>query len=149
MKKRNYPLAALYLCMGLLCLYGAIRLGASSVTGILYGLAGALIGGGAVLLAKTWYWRRPENRARYEELADLAAIEQEDELKMKLRDKAGRQAYLWGLLVSCVAVLIFSILNSTGVLPGHPIYILYLAGYLIFQVIIGIILFNHLLKKYE
>ncbi len=68
---------------------------------------------------------------------------------MKLWDKAGRQVYLWGLLVSCVAVLVFAILNSTGVLPGHPIYILYLTGYLIFQVIIGIAFFNRLLKKYE
>ena len=75
-------------------------------------------------------------------------IEQHDELKTKIRDRAGRYAYGIGLAVICFSILVFSILGALEVIDNARMIILYLSGYLMFQIITGIIIFNKLMKKY-
>ena len=75
-------------------------------------------------------------------------IEQHDELKTKIRDRAGRYAYGIGLVVICFSILVFSILGALEVIDNARMIILYLSGYLMFQIITGIIIFNKLMKKY-
>lgn len=69
-------------------------------------------------------------------------------MKIKLRDKSGRYAYIIGILTITFSVLVFSILGELEIIENSRLIVLYLSGYLIFQIVIGIVIFNQLLKKY-
>ena len=69
-------------------------------------------------------------------------------LKIKIRDRAGRYTYSLGLLVICFSILVFGILGALEVIDNTHMIVLYLSGYLLFQVIAGIVIFNKLMKKY-
>lgn len=147
MKKSNLATGIVYLLAGILLLITACR--TDSVLGsLLFGFAGAGIGPGIMMIYKYFYWSAPKNRARYQELLENEKIEQNDELKIKLRDKSGRYAYLCGLMVLSVSMVVFSILGKLGIIDNPRMLILYLGGYLVFQIVIGIAFFNHLLKRY-
>ena len=75
-------------------------------------------------------------------------IEQHDELKTKIRDKAGRYAHTLGLQVVCFSILVFSILGALEVLDHARIMVFYLAGYLLFQITAGMAIFRRLMGKY-
>lgn len=89
-----------------------------------------------------------KNRVALQERLENDRIEQHDELKTKIRDRAGRYAYGIGLAVICFSILVFSILGALEVIDNARMIILYLSGYLMFQIITGIIIFNKLMKKY-
>lgn len=76
-------------------------------------------------------------------------IELHDELKSKLRDKSGRYAYAIGLMTVSISIIIFSILGQLEIIDNSRLMVLYLGGYLLFQIVIGIVIFKQLLKKYE
>ena len=69
-------------------------------------------------------------------------------MKTKIRDRAGRYTYSLGLLVICSSILVFGILGALEAIDHARMIVLYLSGYLLFQVIAGIIIFNKLMKKY-
>ena len=75
-------------------------------------------------------------------------IEIQDELKSRLRDRSGRCAYQWGLLVISVSMVAFSILGALDVIPESRLIVLYLGAYLVFQIVMGIAVFRRLLKRY-
>ena len=99
------------------------------------------------MLFRYFYWSAPKNQKRYEEKLAREQIELHDELKIQLRDKSGRYAYLLGLAVLTVSIVIFSILGSLKLVESHTI-ILYLAWYLLFQLVAGIVIFRLLMKRY-
>ena len=145
-KKSNFQAGLVYLIIGIVCLVIALDFG-TKLESILYGFAGAGIGSGAVSLWKYYYWSRPENRERYQAKIEQERIELHDERKIILRDKSGRYAYLIGLIVISASVVIFSIIGSLNVIEDYTLIISYLAGFFVFQYIIGILIFNHLNKK--
>lgn len=53
------------------------------------------------------------------------------------------------LLTVCLSIIIFSILGQLGIIDNAHLIVLYLGGYLVFQIVIGIVIFKQLLKKYE
>lgn len=71
-----------------------------------------------------------------------------DELKTKVRNEAGRYTYSLGLLVTCFSILAFGILGSLEIIDNTRMIVLYLSGYLLFQIIAGIVIFNKLMNKY-
>ncbi len=147
MKKDNLYVGLAYLFIGSVCLVIALNL-KTGIESLLFGFAGAGIGPGAVMLWKYYYWTRPENRKRYQEKIENENIELHDERKTMLRDKSGRYAYLIGLAVISVSMVIFSIMGNLNIIQNSELIILYLGGYLVFQYIIGVVIFNHLNKKY-
>lgn len=76
-------------------------------------------------------------------------IELHDELKTMLRDKSGRYSYMIGLAVVSASIVLFSLLGKLGTIDGARVMVLYLGGYLIFQMMTGIVIFKLPLKKYE
>ena len=76
-------------------------------------------------------------------------IELHDELKEKIRDKSGRYSYIFGLIAISISIVIFSVLGALEIIDNSRIIVLYLGGYFLFQIVIGIVIFNHLLKKYK
>jgi hypothetical protein len=147
MKKSNLYIGLVYLFIGIVCLVIALSF-ESRLESLLFGFAGAGICSGAVILWKYSYWTRSENKDRYQEKIENENIELHDERKTTLRDKSGRYAYIIGLIVISVSIVIFSIIGSLNIIENSKLIITYLAGFLVFQYIIGILIFNHLNKKY-
>jgi len=147
MKKSNLVSGIAYVVFGAACLLAALCL-ETKLEGILWGVAGAGIVPGIAMIVQYFYWCAPENKARYEKLLDEQQIEMCDELKNKVRNQAGRYAYVAGLMIICVSMLVFSILGALGIVENTRVFVLYLFAYLMVQYILGIVFFNRLMKKY-
>ena len=147
MKKGNFISGIFYMLFGAACLTVALLL-ETKLEGILWGFAGAGIFPGIMMICKYFYWSSPKNKERYEKRLENERIEQHDELKTKVRDKAGRCAYTLGLLIICVSILVFGILGAVEFIDNARMIVLYLSGYLLFQIIAGIVIFDQLMKKY-
>ena len=147
MKKNNLFVGILYCLVGVACLLIG-WLFETKLESLLFGFAGGSICGGAVMLWKYYYWTRPENRTKYLEKTENENIELNDERKTKLRDKSGRYAYIIGLLVISVSIVLFSILGSLDMIKNSRLIILYLGGLFVFQYMIGLVIYNHLSNKY-
>ncbi len=147
MKKSNLICGLIYAAAGALCLAIALRT-ETRLEGLLRGLAGAGIGPGAVMVGRYFYWSGPKRREQYRQRLENKQIEMRDELKEKIRDKSGRYAYVLGLLVVCVSMLVLSVLDALALIPSARMTILYLGAYLAFQIVAGILLFNRIMKKY-
>jgi len=147
MKKSNLHVGLAYLCIGIVCLLIALNF-ETKLGSILCGFAGAGICSGAVILWKYYYWSRPENKEKYSEKVENESIELHDERKTILRDKSGRYAYIIGLIVLSVSIVVFSIIGSFNEIENYTLIISYLAGFAIFQYAVGILIFKYLNKKY-
>lgn len=147
MKKNNLLEGIAFVLGGFIILCIAL-LTASRIDSILIGLGAGGISSGIVMICKYFYWNTPENKERYEKKIENEKIELHDELKIKLRDKSGRYAYIIGILTITFSVFVFSILGKLEIIENSRLIVLYLSGYLFFQIVIGIVIFNQLLKKY-
>lgn len=146
--KRSYLITGvLYVAAGTLLLVASAltenRLGA-----LLFGFGFAGIGPGVVMMGRYWYWTRPERQAQYQERLEAERIELRDELNQKLSDRAGRYAYLAGLGVTALAIVVVSLLTVLEVIPCGRLMVLYLGGYLILQVVLGRVFYRRLRKQY-
>ncbi|WP_312701143.1 hypothetical protein [Sedimentibacter sp.] len=148
MKKNNLLIGIMYVIVGVLFFLVA-TLTESKLDSLLFGFAGAGIAPGIMMIYRYFYWNKPGNKERYAERMENEKIEQHDELKVKLRDKSGRYAYIFGLVAVSISIVAFSVLGQLEIIDNYRMIIFYLGGYLILQYIIGIIIFNRLLKKYK
>lgn len=147
MKKSNLITGISYVAIGVIFLLLALTF-ESNLDSIFFGFAGAGIVPGIIMVSKYVYWNKPANRERYQEKIESEKIELYDELKVKLRDRSGRYAYGIGLITVCVSIAVFFILDKLQILNNTRIIVLYLGAYLISQIIIGIVIYRRLLKKY-
>lgn len=147
MKKSNFIAGTLYALFGVACLIAAL-VTETKLEGILWGFSGAGIVPGIVMICQYFYWSSEKNKERYEARLENERIEQHDELKTKIRDRAGRYAYSLGLLVISFSIMVFGILGALEVIDHARMIVLYLGGYLLFQLIADIVIFNKLMKKY-
>lgn len=146
MKKSNLVIGIIYLLLGLVCLFVSLTTN-SKLDSILFGFTGAFIGPGLYLIAKYCYYAK--HQAAYKAKTEREQIELNDELKEKLRNKSGRYAYLLGLLVIGAAVPLFVILERLELIKSNLVFIIFLFGYLIFQIAGGLVIYRILAKKYE
>lgn len=147
MKKSNLIVGMLYVLFGVTCLIVALLI-ETKLEGILWGFAGAGIFPGMMMICKYFYWSSPKNKDRYEERLENEQIEMHDELKTKIRDKAGRYTYTLGMIILSFSILVFGILGALEVIENARMIVIYLSGYLLFQFIAGIVIFNKLMKRY-
>ena len=147
MKKSNLVTGILYVAAGMALLAVAL-LTDTKLDSLLFGFAGALAGPGIIMICRYFYWNRAENRTRYQERLERESVEMHDELKVKLRDRSGRYAYVAGLMVISFSMVVFSVLGTLEMVGNSWMIVLFLGGYLLFQIVAGIAIFNHLLKRY-
>ena len=147
MKKGNMIVGLLYVLFGVACLLAALLI-ETKLEGILWGFAGAGIMPGILMICRYFYWNSPENKERYEERLENERIELHDELKTMVRDKAGRYTYNLGLLIVSCSILVFGILGALEIIESAPLIVLYLSGYLVVQIIAGMVIFNRIIKQY-
>ena len=146
MKRSNIIYGLTCIILSGISLYIAIIFDANKMSGVFYGLTGALGVGGIVSIAQYFYWKR--HNEKYEEKLEIERIEQQDELKQKLRDKSGRYAYLFGMFITALSIMAYSLLGVLNIMDTEYI-VIYLSIYLISQLFIGKIVFNYLLRKYD
>ena len=146
MKRSNIIYGLTCIILSGISLYIAIIFDANKMSGVFYGLTGALGVGGIVSIAQYFYWKR--HNEKYEEKLEIERIEQQDELKQKLSDKSGRYAYLIGMSITALSIMAYSLLGVLNIMDTEYI-VIYLSIYLISQLFIGIIVFSHLLRKYD
>ena len=147
MKKSNVIVGLLYVLFGVACLLAALLI-ETNLEGILWGFAGAGIMPGILMICRYFYWNSPENKERYEERLENERIELHDELKTMVRDKAGRYTYNLGLLIVSCSILVFGILGALEIIESARLIVLYLSGYLVVQIIAGMVIFNRIIKQY-
>lgn len=148
MKKGNLIEGLLFVSGGVILLCIALLTG-SALDSLLIGFAVGAICSGIVMICKYIYWNTEKNKERYQQKIANENIELHDELKSMLRDKSGRYSYTVGLITVSASIVIFSISGKLEIVNNSRMIVLYLSGYLIFQIIIGILIFKHMLKKYE
>lgn len=147
MKKSNLVEGIVYLLVGALFLFFTIW-GPENLQSIFCGFAGGSLSCGIVFLVKYGYWSRPQNAEKYRKKQEENRINAQDERKEMLRNKSGRYAYLLGLLLLCVSIVLFAILGEMQVIGESRIIIIYLYFLLIVQIIAGILFYRRLSKKY-
>ena len=147
MKKSNLVFSILYTLGGATLLLVAL-LTDSVLDSLLFGFAAGAICSGIIMTCKYFYWSSPKNRERYQEKLEAEKIELHDEMKEKLRDKAGRYTCVLGAVVVSISIVAFSVLGKLGLVENSRTIVLYLGGYLVFQIVVSIAIFYHLLKKY-
>ena len=147
MKKSYLNRGILFVVIGI-CFILAAVFTESVFDGLLWGFAGGALASGIGLIIRYFYWSAPKNEERYREIQEQEDINLHDELNEKLRDKSGRIAYLIGLVIICISEVVFSILGKIGMITDHRVIVLYLFGLFVFQVVIGIVVYSQLRKKY-
>lgn len=146
MKKSNLWEGLVFTALGLFLLL--MVLAGPWESSLVCGLGGGAVGSGLVMVWKYCYWSVPGREEQYQEKLEEERIRLHDELLEKLRDRSGRYAYLLGLLVNSMALLILGLLKEFGGLMGTRPLILYLGAYLVFQWVAGIVIFRVLKKRY-
>lgn len=148
--KRSYLWTGIgMIALGLVCLAVAI-LWDTPLDSLLCGFYGAFAVPGAMQIWKYFKWTRLETPDSYRRHVEEEQIELRDERKEMLRNKSGRCAYILGLLAAAVTMLAFSVLEAFGVVGEAEarLMILFLAGYAVFQLVAGWVIYKLLEKRY-
>lgn len=146
--KKNYFFTGI-VCLAIGILFGIITwLTDTKLESILWGFTGGGLGGGGMLLWKYFYWTRPNNKDKYTQRLENESIELHDERKEQFRNQSGRYAYILGLFTVSLSILVFSVLSSFEIIQHAKVLILYLAVYLVFQYVAGVLIFRYLNNKY-
>lgn len=137
------------IALGLACFAAAVFWN-TPLDSLFCGFSGALAGPGAVQVYKYVKWTKLETPDSYQRHLEEEQIELRDERKSMLRDRSGRYAYILGLLAVALALLVFSVLDAFGVVEEDTasLMILFLAGYAVFQLVAGWVIYRWLEKRY-
>ena len=149
MKKRELWFGLGMIAGGILFLLAALLL-ETPLDSLFCGFFGAFTAPGAVQVYKYVKWTKLETADSYQRHLEEEQIELRDERKEMLRNKSGRIAYNLGLLAAAVSMTAFSILGKLGMVEeaASRLLILFLAGYMVFQILAGWVLYRLLDKKY-
>ena len=148
MKKRDLWTGIIMIALGLACLAASFL--NTPLDSLLCGMFGALTAPGIVLVYKYAKYNSPKHAAQYRERLEQEQIYLRDERKEMLRTKSGSRAYLRGLLAGAASMTVFSVLGKLGAINEDTsrLLILFLTGYLLFQLLAGWVLYRLLEKKY-
>jgi len=147
MNKSNLYTGIFCLSAGLICLFSAL-LTDTRLDSLLFGFAGSGIGPGIIMLFRHIYWSSAKHHEAYAKRMEAEQIELHDERKEKLRDRSGRYAYLIGLCVTGISILLFSVLGNLDLFPNYRFIVIYLGLFFIFEYLVGIFIFRYLERKY-
>ena len=148
MKKSDLWTGIAMIAVGLACL-AAVFLNPLA-SSLFAGLFGAFTFPGVMQVYKYLKWSSPKHHDEYQERLEQERIDLRDERKEMLRNKSGRISYVFGLLLGAVSLTAFSFLGKLGVVeePAARLLIFFLAGYLLFQLFAGILVYGLLDAKY-
>lgn len=148
MKKSDLWVGIAMIAVGLACL-AAVFLN-TLVSSLFAGLFGAFTAPGVMQVYKYRKWSSPKHHDEYQERLEQERIDLRDERKEMLRNKSGRIAYVFGLLLGAVSMTAFSFLGKLGIVDeaASRLMILFLAGYMLVQLLAGWGVYWLLEKRY-
>lgn len=147
MKKNNLWCGICFIAVGQAALAAAL-LWDSRLQSLLWGIAFGFMGSGVTQVWKYVKWTRPENAAVYREKLEQERIDLHDERKEMLRDKAGRYAYLLGLLVCMLGIFVLAVLGSLGVVEHYRLALFVLAAFAVLEYATGVWFYRWLSRRY-
>lgn len=147
MKKSDFWCGVGFVLIGLACGLAALRWD-TPLGSLLCGFSFALLAPGVLMIWKYRKWSRPENAAAYQEKLEQEQIDLRDERKEMLRNRAGRYAYVLGLLLGCLAIVVCGVLDTLGMIQHGRGLMLFLGVYVLVQYAAGILIYRRLCDKY-
>lgn len=149
MKRRDFWTAVLMIAAGLAFLLAALLFD-TGLESIFCGFFGGFTAGGVSQMYKYCKLHSPKHGAEYREKLEQERIDLQDERKEMLRNRSGRYAYILGLLITSVSIVVFSVLGKMGVIGEETAWLLtlYLAVFLIVQYVSGLVIYRLLSRKY-
>lgn len=147
MKKSNFWCGLIYVFFGLIFLLAGL-LWETRLSSLSVGFGAGMLGSGVIQLIRYWKSTRPENADAYRAKLEEEQINLRDERKSMLRDRSGRYAWLLGMLLCVLSILVFSVLGALEIVENARLTILFLAAYLLVQYGAGIYFYRRLEKKY-
>ena len=147
MKKSNFWCGLTYALLGLAFLLAGL-LWETRLSSLSVGFGAGMLGYGVTQLARYRKWTRPENAETYREKLEEEQIELRDERKAMLRDRSGRYAWLLGMLLCALSILVFGVMGALEIVENSRMMILFLAAYFIVQYGAGVFFYRRLEKKY-
>lgn len=147
MQKNNLTFGIFSTIAGIILLI-AISIIETKLYGLLFSFSFAITMSGIFMVGKYLYWSRPSKIKELEERLDAEQINLHDERKEALRNKSGRYAYIIGLIIISISIIVFSVMSELDIPLDARFIVLYLSVYLVFQYAIGIIIFRKLNRKY-
>ena len=107
------------------------------------GFAGAGIVVGIIMISRYFYWSNPKRVDKLSKKIENEEIILHDERNTLYRDKAGRYAYIIGMIIIPISIIIFSIINALEIYNSLLI-ILYLSALWIVLYVVGIVYYRKL-----
>lgn len=147
MKKSDFWCGVGFVLIGLAGGLAALRWD-TPLGSLLCGFSFALLAPGVLMIWKYRKWGRPENAAAYQEKLEQEQIDLRDERKEMLRNRAGRYAYVLGLLLGCLAIVVCGVLDTLGMIQHGRGLMLFLGVYVLVQYAAGILIYRRLCDKY-
>lgn len=147
MKKSNFWSGLIYALLGLAFLLAGL-LWETRLSSLSVGFGAGMLSSGLMQLVRYRKWTRPENRETYRERLEQEQIELRDERKTMLRDRSGRYAWLLGMALCGVSIVVFGVLNALELVENARLMVLFLAAYLLVQYGAGVWFYRRLCKKY-
>ena len=147
MKKSNFWSGLVYALLGLAFLLAGL-MWETRLSSLFVGFGAGMLSSGAVQLVRYRKWTRPENRDAYRERLEAEQIELRDERKAMLRDRAGRYAWLLGMVLCALSIVVFGVLGALEIVENARTIILFLGAYFVVQYGAGVYFYRRLEKKY-
>lgn len=114
----------------------------------LKGISGLLIGVGSVLavlgvgnMVYSLWLNKPQNKVKNDEKVRMSKIEANDERKIRIREKAGWKTNIVNFYILMALTVVFSLMGVDQTV------VTVLCGVFIFQISLGIFLFNYYAKR--
>ncbi len=147
MKKQTLYAGIAYAAAG--CLFLLLALCTNwQIEPLFWGLFGAGVSSGLMMIGKYLYWARRDHRAAYDARLKAEQINLHDERKIMLRDKSGAIVYRTMLLGDILLTFVCSILSILEIGKPFTLYLTITFALLaVIQYLLGIAVFRHLEKK--
>lgn len=147
--KRSYLWPALGMIALSLIFLAIGILGLETPVGSLFcGFFGAFFGPSLMQICKYIKWAKLETADSYERHLEAEQIELRDERKAMLRDRAGRYAWLLGMALCALSIVVFGVLGALEIVENARTIILFLGAYFVVQYGAGVYFYRRLEKKY-
>ena len=148
--KKSYLLTGIVMIAAGLAFLAASIFWDTPLDSLLCGFSGAFTMSGLAQVYKYFKWTKLETPDSYRRHVEEEQIELRDERKEMLRNKSGRYAYILGLATVSAAIIVFSVLDAFGIVEEDTatLFIFFLAGYALFQLVAGWVIYKRLEKRY-
>lgn len=147
MKKHDLWTGVVFVIAAILCL-STVLLFETPLNSMLCGFTGAFGVPGIMMIYKYYKWSNPKTASEYRERLEQEQIDLRDERKEMLRNKSGRYAYIFSLVMNCILMFFLALLDTLGVIPESRWLIFATAVWLLVQYFAGFVFYWLLSRKY-